>query len=221
MAAAAVLVPAAAVAHDVISTRLTWSQEISRIVFHRCAACHREGGAAPMALLTYEQIRPWAKAIKEEILERRMPPWGAAKGFGEFVEDPSLSAEELHVIADWVEGGAPEGDPQYLPVLPAAPPPPPRRNPPVNLTLGDGHRFAAPVSLLAIAPPASLPEGASFQAIAELPGGGREPLIWMINYQPKHRRAFTYRAPVALPAGTRLRFSLPGSQIRVRLARTS
>lgn len=209
-----VVIPAAA--HDVISTKLTWSQEVSRIVYSRCVGCHREGGAAPMALVTYEQVRPWAKAIKEEVLERRMPPWGAIKGFGEFAHDPSLSPEELHVLADWVEGGAPEGDPQYLPPLPPKLPNLPPQ-PVLRVQLRDGHRFAAPAQLHVIAPPASLRQGESFQAIAERPGGVRVPLLWIVNYQPKHRRAYTYRSPVVLPAGTRLRLSAPRSAISVRL----
>lgn len=204
-------------AHDVISTRLTWSQEVSRIVLKRCGACHREGGPAPMALLTYAQARPWAKAIKEEVLERRMPPWGAVKGFGDFADDPSLTPEELHVIADWVEGGAPEGDPQYLPA--AGSPPAATTKPPAlpAARLTDGQRLAAPARLTAIAPPATLARGASFQAIAELPGGAREPLLWVVNFQPKHRRAFAYRSPVVLPAGTRIRLSEPGAAIAVRI----
>src|SRR5215204_4019593 len=105
-------------AHDPVSTKLTWTQEISRIVHKRCVSCHREGRPAPMSLLTYENARPWAKAIKEEVLNRSMPPWGAVKGFGDFRDDPSLTQDEINRIAEWVEGGAPEGDPAYSPKTP-------------------------------------------------------------------------------------------------------
>src|SRR5882724_7640470 len=108
---------AAASAHDVITTKITFSKEISRLFLHRCATCHRDGGTA-FSLATWEQARPWAKAIKEEVLERRMPPWQAVKGFGEFRDDRGLTQEELETISSWVEGGAPEGDPKYLPSLP-------------------------------------------------------------------------------------------------------
>src|SRR4030081_3786137 len=101
-------------AHDVITTPITFSREISRLVYNRCASCHHDGGSA-FSLTTYAEARPWAKAIKEEVLERRMPPWGAIKGFGEFKNDASLSQEEITLIAEWVEGGAPEGDPSFLP----------------------------------------------------------------------------------------------------------
>src|SRR5689334_22698499 len=106
-----------AFAHDPITTKLTWSREVSRIVYKHCATCHRDGGTA-MSLLTYQDARPWAKAIKEEVLERRMPPWGAVKGFGQFEHDQGLTQEEVSVITDWVEGGAPEGDPKYYPEKP-------------------------------------------------------------------------------------------------------
>src|SRR2546422_700161 len=73
--------------HDPITTKLTWNREISRIVYKRCGSCHHQGGRA-MDLTTYELARPWAKAIRDEVLARRMPPWGAVKGVGEFAGDP-------------------------------------------------------------------------------------------------------------------------------------
>src|SRR4051812_14595700 len=103
-------------AHDPITTKLTWSLEVSRIVYARCSGCHRSGGAA-FSLSNYAEARPWARAISEEVLERRMPPWGAVKGFGEFLDDGALSMGELEIIAQWVDGGAPEGDPKDLPTM--------------------------------------------------------------------------------------------------------
>ena len=105
-------------AHDVITTRITWAREISRIVQHRCASCHRPGASAPVSLLTYDDARPWARAIAEEVLERRMPPWNPVKGFGEFKHEAGLNQEEIGLIADWVEGGAPFGEERYLPPNP-------------------------------------------------------------------------------------------------------
>src|SRR3979411_1239561 len=93
--------------HDVITTKITFDREIIRIVHARCASCHREGGSA-FSLMTYDEARPWAKAMQEEVLERRMPPWGAVKGFGEFRDDQALTPEQIELVADWVEGGAPE-----------------------------------------------------------------------------------------------------------------
>src|SRR4051812_30441087 len=62
--------------HDPITTNLTWSKEISRVLYEHCASCHRDGGRA-FSLMTYEAARPWAKAIRDEVLNRRMPPWDA------------------------------------------------------------------------------------------------------------------------------------------------
>lgn len=100
--------------HDVVSTKLTWTREISRIFEKRCVGCHQEGGRGPMALGSFSAVKPWAVAIKEAVLQRQMPPWPAAKGYGEFSNDFSLTQEEIVRIAEWVEGGAPEGDPVYL-----------------------------------------------------------------------------------------------------------
>jgi hypothetical protein len=200
-------------AHDVISTKITWTQEISRIVYSRCASCHRDGGKAPMAFLTYEQVRPWAKAIKEEVHERRMPPWGAMKGFGEFLDDNSLSAEEIHLIADWVEGGAPEGDPQYLPPAPRLPVPakPAGRGRPAILR--HGQRVGS-MQIVSIAAAPGVTAGAAFQAVAVLPGGSTIPLLWLYDFQPRHARSFVYREPVQLPTGSVVKI-LGADRVRV------
>ena len=81
-------------AHELITTRIIWTQHISRIFYKRCVSCHREGGSA-FSLTRYREARPWAKAIKNQILIRRMPPWAAVKGFGHFRNDMSLSEREI------------------------------------------------------------------------------------------------------------------------------
>ena len=106
----AVLIVAAsrslAPAHGVKTTKLTWTADISRMVNKRCAPCHGDGGKAPMSLLTYEESHPSAKAIRDEVLARRMQPWGG-RGSGDFLQNPSLTSAELFMLAAWVEGGAP------------------------------------------------------------------------------------------------------------------
>ena len=84
----AVLLAAAADlrAHDPNGAPITWNREISRIVYERCASCHREGGTS-FSLMTYQEAQPHASAIKDSVLARRMPPWGAVKGFGDFRND--------------------------------------------------------------------------------------------------------------------------------------
>src|SRR5277367_7087348 len=100
-------------AHDIITTPITFDREILRIIYSRCASCHRDGGSA-FSLTTYAQARPWAVAIKEEVLTRRMPPWGAVKGFGDFRDDQALTPEQLELIISWVGGGVPEGEAKDL-----------------------------------------------------------------------------------------------------------
>src|SRR5947208_8685728 len=104
-------------AHPLYTTKITWSREVSRIVYNKCASCHHQGGSS-FSLMTYQEARPWAESIKQQILARRMPPWNAVKGFGEFKNDHGLAQEDIQIIAQWAEGGAPQGNPLYLPPRP-------------------------------------------------------------------------------------------------------
>jgi hypothetical protein len=107
-----------ATAHEPITTKVRFNKEVVRILQRNCISCHREGGIAPMSLATYEEARPWAKAIKEEVLEKRMPPWLPVKGYGEFSNAPALTQHEIDLLVNWVEGGAPKGDEKDLPRSP-------------------------------------------------------------------------------------------------------
>jgi len=86
-----------------------FNRDVLPILRNHCQACHRPGEIAPMPLITYADIRPWAKAIREAVTLRRMPPWFADPQFGHFSNDPSLSAAEIATIQSWVEAGAPAG----------------------------------------------------------------------------------------------------------------
>src|ERR1700759_4493780 len=105
--------------HDIITTNLSFTRDISRIFARRCQACHSQSASIP--LTTYEEARPWAVAIKEQVLSRQMPPWGAVKGFGHLAPDNGLTQEEIMVIAGWVVGGAPKGNPVFLPKMEGKP----------------------------------------------------------------------------------------------------
>src|SRR5262249_35863320 len=198
--ASCLLLPGLCSAHEVITTKLTWTQEISRIVYKHCASCHREGGGAPMALLTYDETRPWAKAIRDEVTERRMPPWGAVKGFGEFRNDASLSEPEIEMLVLWVEGGAPKGEDIYLP---AAPAPEIRKAAPVprGFPIRGDTTLSRSVTATGIAPREMQP-GASIQIVAKLPDGSVENLLWLRNTRTEWKRSFYFREPIALPKGT-------------------
>ena len=189
-------------AHDVFSTKITWSREISRLVYKRCASCHREGGSS-FSLMTFEQARPWAKAIKEEVLERRMPPFSAVKGFGDFRDDQALTQEEIHLIADWVEGGAPEGEPKLMPPIPEFSDVSHSRKSGPELIV-DGSVTLKQSATIAAVHAAALAENSSIKAIAQRPDGSIEPLIWIYKYKPQFDRTYYFRNPVALPAGTKI-----------------
>jgi len=100
------------------SDGVTFSKDVAPIFFKKCAACHRPGETAPMSLLTYKDARPWARAIKEKVLNRTMPPWHADPAYGKFANDRSLSGKEIDTIVAWVDGGAHEGDPKQQPPVP-------------------------------------------------------------------------------------------------------
>lgn len=98
-----------------IAAPVTFNKDVLPILQKNCQTCHRPGQAGPMALLTYEGTRPWAKAIKEAVVSRKMPPWFAEPGVGHFLNDRSLKQSEIGVLVGWVDGGAPRGDPKDAP----------------------------------------------------------------------------------------------------------
>ena len=96
---------------------VTFSKDVAPIFQRACQNCHRPGSIAPMALLTYSDARPWARSIKDKVVRRVMPPWHIDRNVGvnKFKDDPSLTAAEISVISNWVDQGAPEGNPKDLP----------------------------------------------------------------------------------------------------------
>jgi mono/diheme cytochrome c family protein len=99
----------------------TYTKDIAPILFKNCTACHRPGEIAPMSLLTYADIRPHAKAIRDEVSEGNMPPWHADAPAGTFLNERGLSEAERKTLLQWVAAGAPEGDPKDLPPAPTYP----------------------------------------------------------------------------------------------------
>jgi hypothetical protein len=97
---------------------VTFTHDVAPILQRSCQNCHRPGSIGPMSLLTYEDARPWARAIKLRVSERQMPPWDLDRTAGtihRFKDDPSLSEEELATIVAWVDGGTPRGNPADMP----------------------------------------------------------------------------------------------------------
>ncbi|MBI3693366.1 MAG: thiol-disulfide isomerase [Acidobacteria bacterium] len=100
------------------SSKTTFTKDVAPILYSRCAECHRPGEVAPMSLLTYKDARPWAKAIREKVLDRSMPPWLADPRYGHFENDRRLSQKEISTLVAWADGGALQGDDADLPPLP-------------------------------------------------------------------------------------------------------
>lgn len=109
-----------------VSSSVTYNREVFRIFESKCLPCHAPDAVA-MSLATYRDARPWARAIREELIEGRMPPWAAAPGYAAFANDIGLTSRELTTILTWTDGGASRGDDRDLP------------------TRAGGHRHAAPV----------------------------------------------------------------------------
>ena len=96
----------------------TFTRDVAPIFYRTCTSCHRPGEIAPMSLLTYDDARPYARAIREEIEEGHMPPWHADAPPGTFENERRLTDAEKQTIFAWVAGGAPKGDPKDLPKMP-------------------------------------------------------------------------------------------------------
>ncbi|MSO20008.1 MAG: cytochrome c [Acidobacteria bacterium] len=204
--------------HEIITTQITFNQTIFPIIQANCAACHRAGGMA-FSLMTYQEARPWAAAIQEEVLRRRMPPWGAVRGFGHFRNDPSLTQTQLQQIAEWAEGGAPEGAARAGPAsgIPLASTIPRRDDliQPVSaesvIEVGKaGERFVLDffelrrdVTLSGIQF-VKAAEKSSFRIRAVLPDGSVIALVWIYEFRAGYSQPYIFAAPLRLPAGTRI-----------------
>lgn len=94
---------------------VTFYRDVLPIVQDRCQSCHRPGEVGPMPLGSYTETRPWARAIKQAVTARKMPPWNAEGPAGRFLNDPSLSQKQIDILAAWADAGAPAGDPNDAP----------------------------------------------------------------------------------------------------------
>jgi hypothetical protein len=97
----------------------TFAKDVAPILHASCINCHRPGEVAPMSLRTFDEVRPWARSIKQKVLAREMPPWFADAAPGVFSNDPRLTPEQIDTIARWVDGGVVRGNPADEPKLPA------------------------------------------------------------------------------------------------------
>jgi mono/diheme cytochrome c family protein len=113
------VLPALAAAQSTTNAtrQVTFTKDVAPILQRSCQSCHRAGELAPMSLVTYEEVRPWARAIKTRVTNREMPPWHLDRHIGvqNFKDNPSLTDEEIATIGKWVDAGSPRGNPADMP----------------------------------------------------------------------------------------------------------
>ncbi len=203
-------------AHTVITTKITWSREVSRIAYQHCASCHHDGGAS-FSLMTYDEARPWAEAIKQQVIARRMPPWNAVKGFGEFKNDRGLTQEEIGIIANWVTGGAPEGNPAYMPARPDfATKVDETQNSGLQVFVSGTLVTKDRLDVIGIEAKQAPPTGA-LQVIAQRPDGSVEPLIWVEQFNPRYAGTYYFQNVLRFPAGTKIEIMPPKGAVTLVL----
>jgi hypothetical protein len=111
-------VPLIALAATSFAAAPTYTKDVAPILSEHCATCHRAGEIGPMSLLTYQEVRPWAKAIRGVVAQGKMPPWHATQDRGVFSNDRRLSEQDRATLLAWADAGAPQGNPKDMPAAP-------------------------------------------------------------------------------------------------------
>ena len=152
----------------------TFYRDVLPILQRHCQMCHRSGEIAPMPLVTYQQTRPWANRIKNKVRSGTMPPWFADPAYGKFSDDPSLTAEEIELLAAWADAHAPAGDPHDAPPSPQ---------------WTEGWNISPPDQVLRMAKPISVPARGDVEYTYEIVPTGFEEDKWvqMSEVRPSSR----------------------------------
>ncbi|MBZ5612032.1 MAG: thiol-disulfide isomerase [Acidobacteriia bacterium] len=153
--------------------KITFHKNVEPILQARCQACHRPGEAAPMSLLTYSDARPWAKAIKQAVLTKKMPPWSADGSVGHFRNDRRLSQEEIETLSQWVDSGAVEGN---------------MKDAPAPLKFAEGWAIGKPDAVLGMSKPFDIPaQGTLDYQWILIPGFQEDKWIQAFEVRPGNR----------------------------------
>jgi hypothetical protein len=189
--------------HVPITTKIVFNREIAQIFQKKCFQCHTDGNVS-VPLTTYREARPWAVAIKEEILEKKMPPWGAASGYGHFANDMSLTGREISLILSWADGGAPSG------VLLVDEDKPPVFIPPLN-----GWEQGPPDAVIGVAADQKIAADSPFRIERFQVSTGLKQARWLraLQLNPSDRRAIRYAAIYDARSGRWLGTWTPSSQV--------
>ena len=149
---------------------VTYHKDVLPILQAKCQGCHRPGEAAPMALLTYQQTRPFAKAIREATAVKRMPPWFADPHVGKFSNDSSLSVEQIATLAAWAQQGAPEGN---------------AKDAKPNPTFAAGWRIPNPDLILEVPEPFNIPASGTLEYVYTIVPTGLTEDKWIQFAEPR------------------------------------
>ena len=149
---------------------VTYHKDVLPILQTKCQGCHRPGEAAPMAFLTYQQTRPFAKAIREATAVKRMPPWFADSHVGKFTNDSSLSTEQIATLAAWAEQGAPEGN---------------SKDSKPNPTFAAGWRIPQPDLILEVPEPFNIPASGTIEYVYSIVPTGLTEDKWIQFAEPR------------------------------------
>src|SRR5262245_2624810 len=167
----------------------TFHADVEPILQRRCQTCHRPGDIAPMSLMTYAEVRPWAKAIRSAVVQKKMPPWFADPAHGVYRNDPSLSKPELDTLIEWVDAGAPQGDP---------------KDAPRPLEFVDGWRIGRPDVVIEIPKPFNVPASGvvPYQYISVPTGFTEDKWVEAIEVRPSNRKVVHHINASASPGGS-------------------
>lgn len=168
---------------------ITYSKHVAGILQQHCVRCHRPGEIAPFTLLSYDDVLGWTETIREVIQQNRMPPWHANPEFGHFSNDIRLSDEEKKLIFDWIDHGAPEGDPADLPK-------------PIEFV--EGWRISKPDIEFAMPEPYKVPAKGvvSYQHFVIDPGFTEDKWIQQAEVRPGNRAVVHHLIIYYIPPGT-------------------
>jgi len=181
-----------------LSAGPTFHKDVEPILQKRCQSCHRPGEIGPMPLLTYQQVRPWAKAIQTAVVQKKMPPWFADPAHGKFRNDCSLSKTELDTLTSWVGSGAPAGNP---------------KDAPAPIAFEDGWRIGKPDAIITIPKAFHVPASGTvhYQYITVPTNFTEDVWVRAAEVRPSNRRVVHHIIATATPPdGARSKMAKPG-----------
>jgi hypothetical protein len=206
-----------------VTSPVTFNKHVAPILYKNCVECHRPTMFAPMSLVTYEEARPWARAIKQRVARREMPPWSADPHVGKFKNDPRLSQADIDTIVKWVDTGAARGNDRDLPARPVFPEGWTIGTPDAIFTMTEEYSVPAEgtIPYLYFRIPTNLTEDKWVQAIEIRPGDRRVVHHVIANAQPAGANPRTPNKPGVVYEPGVARLLKAGSEIVLQMHYTT